>query len=1087
MEFEIIIYICVIIFLLYRSFSDTGTSIIGKIVIFILCAHLFLYYFGNTFKSDDDSEPAHCKFMRELLDEDLLSDVTPDTVGENISREVNRLHRNLINITEKAYACNCESASEYMKDGKSLKEIYSSRCDNKCKQMDRPLTKCNSSDDCDFPFECFKYDDVNKIFEPHNSDSELGVCVLEGSTHHISDIIQIYQGVEHTSSHGDNIISYLSEPDALPFCHQPSTDLKKVIDFDEDNKHYVETDESQGHYCCLMKTFKGSDDFLDRALSFGSNFWDENKGAILSRVTLMLLTNLGIMGVRFGLALGEGGESAALAALEAKGVLTEGVEASRALRLIQLGKSIEYSKLEPISMALRWAVFGGRGGTIIGKFPGLFNIIRGVINFPKTLFGARGLAGVVLNILKDAGLIGEAAALRGAAATAAEGGSSAEEAIEIASEFIEVNIETTAEVGGEIIAEGVAEQAVERGAARIVMGAASDFLTGPVGLALLALQVAGAILDHYDVAGYGNLIKNKEILRLFDRYTGAFIDGMKSLPNGREPPYGVDIVSTFFDKSGEKLVWPFNRCSESGEEGCNVEYIKNIHDKEAAKAMIVIVGALKEAEDNEITEKMGEIMKNMTESIKDNQVYMDFLNEYQTALDSGPGNTETEKTATFLNGWMIDMITLDYTTEQAIERDRRYFKTILRKLNEKMPNLGYKYLGGANQDGNTLLEYSKLTGPEQLSLSNNDKDSPLIYFNKKFSPTETFGCGIQLTKRGVKLYNRYRNLKADPPQEYIAFSKKCLLIYDRNPIPNTNEIDYKLYQGDCHVILGIQENDYPGLAQPTMLNKLDHICRYGSEWGKEGASPVTSDDLRDTWIYMKNGSPDTTNQPFSASDRGPIDPCPWGCIEIKSKGEHSTEEIQRSSNNFNSRMMAYNYNIYMREKSDSFSILGDTEGGTPYDFGFEDNDNPINESDPKNDYSNWPHFNSVANDDWKEWRATALVGYLLDPDDAIDDDNYSCSIKSGREDRNDPTKSSYCNRMTGNDDQLVRGFHWGGRGNYNTNHNAPLDAWGGDPVSSGSRDFRTYNDCIVSEGQRWSENILGTWVVREVQRLFDWW
>ena len=108
MEFEITIYICVIIFLLYRSWLDPGTSIIRKTVILILCVHLLFYFFGEKFKSADD-EPAHCKFMKELLDEDLLNNINAQTVGENISREANKIHENLIKITEKAYACNCES------------------------------------------------------------------------------------------------------------------------------------------------------------------------------------------------------------------------------------------------------------------------------------------------------------------------------------------------------------------------------------------------------------------------------------------------------------------------------------------------------------------------------------------------------------------------------------------------------------------------------------------------------------------------------------------------------------------------------------------------------------------------------------------------------------------------------------------------------------------------------------------------------------------------------------------------------------------------------------------------------------------
>ena len=200
MEFEIKIYIFLVIFLLCFSWLDSGASTLIKLAIFVLCTHLFLYFIREKLKTTGDNEPAHCKFMKELLDEDLLSNISDETVGENISKEATKIHENLIKITEKAYACNCESSSEYMKDGKSLKEIYSSRCDNKCKQMDRPLTKCNGSDDCDFPFECFKYDNQTEVFKPHDSETELGVCILGESTNHLKSMIGMYNYLNHVIS-----------------------------------------------------------------------------------------------------------------------------------------------------------------------------------------------------------------------------------------------------------------------------------------------------------------------------------------------------------------------------------------------------------------------------------------------------------------------------------------------------------------------------------------------------------------------------------------------------------------------------------------------------------------------------------------------------------------------------------------------------------------------------------------------------------------------------------------------------------------------------------------------------------------------
>jgi hypothetical protein len=165
--------------------------------------------------------------------------------------------------------------------------------------------------------------------------------------------------------------------------------------------------------------------------------------------------------------------------------------------------------------------------------------------------------------------------------------------------------------------------------------------------------------------------------------------------------------------------------------------------------------------------------------------------------------------------------------------------------------------------------------------------------------------------------------------------------------------------------------------------------------------------------------------------------------------------------------MAYNYNIYMRESTSS------SQG----DPGFEVPNNAINNQDPKDDYSKWREggYADGAIDNWKEWRATALVAYLMDPSDAIDDDNYSCRIKS-----------SYCHRMTGDDGNLVKDIHWGGLGTYSTDYNARKGRVLGDPVSSGTSKTRNYNDCVKSMGQVWAENVFGTSIVVSVRRVFDW-
>lgn len=1093
METENIIYILVIIFLLYSSWKDSETSIIRKLSISILFSYLLIHSFGDIFKTDDEEGPAHCRFMREYLSENLMKNVNSETVGENISIEVDKLNENLKRITEKSYACNCEDASDFMKDGKSLKEIYSSRCDNKCRFMDRPLTKCNIDEDCDFPAGCFHYDESLKLFQPHSSDSDLGVCVLEGSTHHISDLIEIY-GESQTvagattpnspqsqnSGHGDNINSYLSDDNATPFCFQPSTDLKKVIDFNEDNKHYVETDESQGHHCCLKKSFIVDQDQTDKALSFTSEYWKEHHDAIINRAAVILLTNLGIMGAKMLVAFEEArtamgaaarANEVAISALRSEGIAVDLAQlTNNPSRLVELGRSVEYSKAEPISIALRWTLFGGRGAGIVGKFPGLFGILETIVNFTKGTFVAKGLAGVVLRLSKGAGLTGSLALSRfGAVSLGARGFS------------------TAASEAGRAIGAKAAESAIGRAGgavlARGVFSFARTLVTGPVGMALMVIQGVGMIMDNYDVGGYQNLLTNKELLKLFDAYTGAYIDGMKTATQ-KEPPYGIDISATFFDHSGEKLIWPFNKCTEEGGEDCNTEFIKNKHDNEAAKALIIIVGALKEVESNEIAEKMKDVIQHMTEGLKDDQIYMDFLDEYQTSLDdASTGDNETEQTANFLNEWMLGMITHGYTPTEAMERDRRYAGFILGKLKIKMPDTYHKYIGWVNQGGTSVINYSELTNLEKTKLTEGDIESPLVYLNTKLSSGYS---GIQLTKRGVKLYNRYRNLRED--QEYIAFSKKYIDIADK--LPRAPEVPadgvsytYQLQKRDCHTQLGINENEYPGFAQGTMLNKLDHICRYGTKWGKEGAAVDTtqwgssSEDLMESWVYMKNGVPDTNNQPFGQSIS---DPCPWACVELndikrnelsESGQTPDTGSLSHSKHNFNNRMMAYNYNIYMRE---SLSQNNDT--------GLEgDNNNNYNKQDPKSDYINWSSFDEESAsgiDDWKEWRSTTLIAYLMDPDDAIDDENFTCNITDNR-----VRASSYCHRMAGNDDTFTQGLRHGGIGPLKTTYNDRFDS---DSTSYADNNYRVYNECIKSWGHEALDDIFGTALVTSVERIFDW-
>ena len=1151
-----------------------------KSIILVLLFLLMVYWVLGAMVADLNGSGGSvvCKFMEEYLQDNENKEISPEITDEGIRNSLLKKSDDLMRITESTYACHCDSAADYMKDGVSLKDMYADKCDNKCNILNRPLTKCSSDEECDFPMGCFTYDISLESFQSYeeSGSSGSGVCIMDTSIHHLSDLISVYADAPAGSaptgtdagytSHGSELQTYLESDEVNPFCYQPVTELVKVTDYNENG--YVKSNTQDGNDCCLIKDFPDED---QTSLAMVGTFLDSEDGqAIIRQAEFAIVSNLAIMSARLVLAY----SGTSTAGLMGRTLMSDGTvslihelkegeqlvsKTGEAVDFLTMARSLEYGKVEVISRALRWVFFGGRQvestallGSHVGNFPGVFGILKSLKTAASGARGAQKLGQVALADMTEAGLGSAAAASRAAA-----------------EELGEIGGERAAETGGVAVAETIAERGgtvvggrVAGGlGARAVLAPLKFLLTGPVGAALGALQLAGAVMDNYDMGGYQNILENKRTLKMFDAYTGPFIDGMKAI-TGREPPYGIDLVKTFF--RGDDLVWPYHRCQEASTSDtweCSLENIKNKKDKAAAKALIIIVRALKQAELDEIHSKMKTQLNEMGKSLKDQGTYIDFL----TGLDGGMNDNPADPTsgaANFLQEYLLDTLTLSYTGEEAQLRDKRYAQNITAAI--RAPDTvgfghtgGDKYLGWLEGDATDVIkDYSELkaTSPEKATrLADNITPPPglpsvestprgvtqdaLVYFNSKLSPL--YG-GIQLTKRGVKLYNRYRNLRKD--QEYIAFSKQYMAIADKRVEDGSSGYTYQLQKLNCHDIFEIGDDDYPGFAQMTQLNKLDPICRYGTKWGKEGEAVdvehwgTDSMDLEHSWVKMKNGVTDPSDQPFGVSD---TDPCPWGsgCYEAsasvrngtypwsqpacKSTGPttdgacesvtnpsdrachaaapgscnfvagHDEDNMTNSSNNYKNRIMAFNYNIYMRESVNA-----------------RDTDILYNDQDPVLDYRHWAsfeessaHAGTWAIDDYKEWRSTAPVAFLLDPNDAIDDDNYTCNITANRVPSAASVNTvSYCGRLDGSRSTFNHGvatppsqkgpLKWGGLGTVGQGQNGTWDIhdpqarYGQGPPGVGRE--RQYNECIISRTHEAFEFVFGTAITNNVERLFDW-
>jgi hypothetical protein len=226
-----------------------------------------------------------------------------------------------------------------------------------------------------------------------------------------------------------------------------------------------------------------------------------------------------------------------------------------------------------------------------------------------------------------------------------------------------------------------------------------------------------------------------------------------------------------------------------------------------------------------------------------------------------------------------------------------------------------------------------------------------------------------------------------------------------------------------------------------------------------------AETLARSWVKILNGDVWAQDQPFGKCKN--VDGDEGGrCFEATDEaryGEASkASKLQFglvSTSNFTSRMMAYNYNTYMRGPGD--------DGGSG---------NTYNSQEPSADYSLWA--SASGNNDW---RSTTPIAYLADPDEAIDDDNVVCNILGNG------SVSAYCSKMMGS--SHLDAFKYGGNGlqssgPLNTDDNGVPSKYSTDPADVVSA--RDYNECVISGGQELAEDILGKPIVIDIEHFFSW-
>lgn len=836
---------------------------------------------------------------------------------EDFKKAILPTHDNIV-IIERSYACVCDDSDANMleddkpknKKGKwkidgeikemTYKERYEDICGNTCKSENRPLDRCDNNNDCRYPGDiCYLHPYIKET-----NPNIKGVCISNIRLSNLESLIDIYNSefceldsngstdyscgtmVEGTFEEDfkntkKDIINFTLMSDNSKICYSPFEELKEISSYDDENNKYIL---GLGNKCCVPLETTADINQVDKVASF----LKQNYVNLLEGVAMIFVQDLFIIfvdtGVRLGWEVGRHGKSLARAGKE-------------------MGEALSNS----------WAV---KGGKFILK--GLLKVKNLIIKCIKLAFypikamfqlliGSKNLSvasikiGKVIAILtsklsKGAKIFND---MRKAVTNSIKG------SIKGGKAAAEVGIE---QVGAKAAAEAAerkaAAMATKRALAKATETAAAEtastagnrllnFLPG-VGQVLLAIQIAGIVMDEMDVGGFQNIVKNSEVIDQTSEVMEGQMLWMYKNYLQKEPPFTIDLVNTFFtdDNKDEGSSWPFN-----------LSLITDANDKKNADFLVKLVSVQKTSEEKFTLNKLAEQITKYTDTIKDPDIAKAVMEElYSHSNDDSLSKKGKEsKIQDYFNESITSFLEYDITKEDCEKRDQYIYDTMI---------------NSAGFSDNELKYYLNKTD-RKFYYNNN----ALVYLNKELSSPEY--SGIVYTPKAINLFNRYRNLREE--QQYIAYSKYYLdIAYSESNKDYPNGMKHhmeKLNISNSSLIKSLNlSKDNPiftqGIPQYTMMNDLESICQYGGMIGKPNYEKpgihgmfmdgVSGEDLSKTWL--KGGDNPTLDQPFANySGISGIASCRDNCNENYNAEKISEETAKIRKENYHNRIMSWNY------------------------------------------------------------------------------------------------------------------------------------------------------------------------------------
>jgi hypothetical protein len=808
-----------------------------------------------------------------------------------------------IKMMERAYACGCSESSgvnlnpenrpenkksKWMSPGgvvveQTYKEEYSDICNdlNKCKIENRPLERCANDDSCRYTgMKCYKHPSFTNGGRTDVAADIKGVCILESNIHHLEEIVDTYNSA---------------------YCDPKSQAEGGGIDY----MCLSTWDTRPGHE--FLHTNR---DILGRAV-LGAN--DDVSVCYQPANEKRTVTSYDVDKREY--VYGPGSECCVPKTVSDNNHQSD----SLLLGLINnpmpfldaLGEMLYYELIEIAAKKGITTVISNRRvimramKTSVSK---TFKMLKGAKNLLKAENRAMELAKIIKSLASEfsEGLKALNEMRKAAQERVGQGTSRALErlvqrqGVAAAEELAEGGLGEAAAAGAEAAAERALAEAAAEKTAKKMSAKFLDAIPG-FGEILMAVQMIGLVMDETGYGGYENIFKNREIIETMSEQSESQMLKMMKLM-GSEPPYGVDLENTFYEDENEGSIWPFNMEQVQGS------------DKADCQLLVNMVSSLKESSNAVLQAMLTEQMRVFVTSFDDDEFSNSILGGLE-ALTGSEGGDENDL-SDYFNEYLASYTHYHYTKEQAEERDQTIYDTILSKTN--------------------LINDPKYKSPTNTDFYYND--NALIYLNKELSSEEY--SGILLTKKGVDLFNRYRNLRKG--HQYIVFSTYFLDIgyIESNPdYPNGEQYHLKKLHVDSSRLVGGSKINLSssnpirvkGMAQLTQMNDLVNVCQYGIKLGtanynhpglngmirdRSVGMGVSGNELGTTWLVGGGAAV----QPFGYPGLAGQESCRNGCREDYMSDTVSEENAKFRLENYNNRMMSWNY----ADKKD-WQSLGQTD------------------------------------------------------------------------------------------------------------------------------------------------------------------